>query len=253
MRPRIEGESRQAGRIAPRAGERRGRARRSGRTIGTLGVGGIGLVTLLLIAAPAFAGIHTWVAPYSGGTITNSPTTWATGCGSMTWPTAPTASLVTGVAKVDAKATACGGTYGTDNTEAGLFEGPYTCVAPCATGVHVVVFSWTITWTYQMNCTGTGGINNQFGVVGEVDSLANSTISGYAKVQINWLSATCPHTASGGATKQSVTVGLTSQFNTGWSYLFESFLFIEVYVSTTGTGVSEVNVPTATLNSIVLS
>lgn len=171
----------------------------------------------------------------------------------MTWPTAPQMNLVTGVAKVDAKATSCGGTWGTDNTEAGLMLNPYTCAALCATGVHLVIFSWTITWSFQMNCTGTGSINNQFGVVGEIYSLANSTTSGYTKVQVNWLTATCPHTAFGGATKQVVNVGVTSKMITGQAYLFESFLFIEVYVSTTGTGISEVNVPSATLSSVVLS
>ena len=224
------------------------------------GLGCGGLVVLLIVAGSSMAAIVSWTSPYSGTTIQNAPTTWNTGTGYISWGSAPNFNIGTGVASYEVNAysvgigTGCPNNYppyvschGSADTTAG-FQQAYTCSGLCTPGVHSVYFNWTLTWNYTIWACGSSDANNQFGVFGEIYSLSNGTVSGGpVSSRLVWMTVYGPGACTpqtGGGINQVINLVVTSQFNVGGGYLFETYLFSEVYTAAApgGSSSSELNV-----------
>lgn len=173
------------------------------RTAASIGVSLLSVgILFLAIAAPV--GASTLLgAPYTGTLVLASPTSWSTGCGSVTWPTPPTpdptGNLVTGNALSDLHATSCypSGTWGSSNTQTGFSVGPWTPVP----GTSTVTFAWALNYYLQVaeNCA-SGTVTLDFAAIGEVLQngilMAGSTVSS-SIVSHTWASPATYYYGSG--------------------------------------------------------
>lgn len=196
-----------------------------------------GVAVVCLVAGVAEAGLVTLIAPYNAATILGSPTTWSTGTGFIKWPTAPNAHATNGLAGYDVwtrtTASAAGGTWGSDTTQAG-FNVSELC-GPCV-GDTSVTFNWKVTWNYTLDLTCAGGTaTNLFDVNGQILD-ATGLSHGFNAVQVNGqTTTTAPTHQSGGNVNMVVvvTVPLTSGVLNGQYYL-HTWLSTEVYTTCPG-------------------
>lgn len=187
---------------------------------------------LLLFSSTASAALVTIVPPYAGVTVTASPTTWASGIGSLTWTPPATASLATGDAAADPHAGAGPGAghYGTHFTLAG-FNVTYVCAGACTTGIHSLRFHWSLSFfqaaRVTSGCTGTpitGYATAGLWVVGIMLTSSGTTVNSKT-LNISFLNQVGVGALSAGPNSSvSATVGFNAAFAAGATYYFISYL-----------------------------
>ena len=187
-----------------------------------VGALGSGLLLLLVIASPARAVVATLTPPYTGATILNSPTTWSTGCGSVSWPPPPVASLTTGNVQFDLHATSCpepAGTWGSDDTEAGI-RATWTATAG---GPLTVTWDWTSNYFVKIaeTCT-SGSVTILFQAFAEIRH-SGVVVAGPVSTTLVSVTVPAPGSYSTSVTNYHFTLSLTFAFVNTHVYHFQSW------------------------------
>lgn len=190
----------------------------------------LGIIAIEIVAGSAVAS-QVWVPPFSSSstsTILSSPVTWNSGCGSVLFNAATSASLTTGAVVIDSHAYSCTpgpGTHGSDGVEAG-FSLAFNCGArPTYNGNETLFANYTGTWYTEadLSCTSGGSVQTVFEVVVLVINRGSGLTYSQSTTVVSSLSYT--------TTAQVVKTGTMGSYSTTFPYLLPGYTwFFETYV-----------------------